>query len=81
MSHIIFTLLYTAIINENTFLAKDKIARKKYFKNFIKSKRRMVVSDTTLERNLRGNIETKELLSISLEIIKSLNKKMFVNDK
>jgi hypothetical protein len=79
LSHIFYTLLYTTIINENNFLAKDKIARKKYFKNFIGSKRNMVASDSTLERNLRNNLETSELNSLNIALMGTLSREKLVD--
>jgi hypothetical protein len=73
-------LLYTTIINENNFLAKDKIARKKYFKNFIGSKRKMVSSDSTLERSIRNNLNTSELNNLNISLIKSLPQEQFIEN-
>jgi hypothetical protein len=81
MSHIFYTLFYTTIINENNFLAKDKIARKQYFKNFIGSIRKMVASDSTLERNIRNNLNTNELNNINITLIKSLQQEHFIEKK
>jgi hypothetical protein len=81
LPHIFYTLFYTTIINENNFLAKDKIARKQYFKNFIGSIRKMVASDSTLERNIRNNLNTNELNNINISLIKSLPQNHFIEKK
>ena len=61
-------LLYTSILSKKSLLARDKLLRKDYSKYFFKSNRKMVASDSTLNRFLASNVETHELEQINKRI-------------
>lgn len=73
MSNIFYSLLYTSIINHNSFLSRDQELRKKYFKKYFRvNKRKTTVSDSTLIRNLSNNIHHDELEEINFKIVKQM---------
>ena len=81
LSHIFYALFYTTILSINNLLSKDKILRKKYIKRFIGSKRKMVASDSTLERSLSNNLETKELKQINQNVFEELDDNHLIEPK
>lgn len=79
LSHIFYTLFYTIILSKNSFLSKDKIARKPYFKQLIGSKRKMVASDSTLKRALSSNMRTDELQQIPNSVHSKIDDSHFID--
>jgi len=67
ISKIFKTLLYTYILGKNTLLSIDQFVRRPFIKRFLKSKRKMVVSDSTLERVI-PNFNEEELSKINYNI-------------
>jgi len=67
ISKIFLVPAYSYIVGKNTFLSIDQFVREKFARLLFKSKRKMVVSDSTLERVI-PNMKESELTQINFDI-------------
>lgn len=74
LSHIFKALFYTTILSINSLLSKDKFLRNNFMRKFIGSKRYLVASDSTLQRNLSNNFSETELENMNIQFFKKLPK-------
>jgi hypothetical protein len=72
LSHIYYSIFFMVLLNIKSFLQTDQLMREKAIKSFLASKRKMVVSDSTIIRNLEYNFELKELQKMNYEVFKRI---------
>ncbi|MBN2535364.1 MAG: transposase [Spirochaetales bacterium] len=79
LSHIYYSIFFMVLLNLKSFLQTDQLMREKAVKSFFTSKRKMVVSDSTIIRNLEFNFELKELQKMNYKVFKQIEKSGYLN--
>lgn len=77
LSHIYYSIFFMVLLNLKSFLQADQLMREKSMKRFLRSKRKMVVSDSTIIRHLEFNFELNELRKINYDVYKQTKEKGF----
>jgi hypothetical protein len=81
LSHIYYSIFFIVVLNLKSFLQSDQLMREKSVKRFMGSKRKMVVSDTTMIRHLEFNFDTEELKAMNYRVYEQMKGKGYFGHK